>query len=170
VSDYDSDDDVTKCFEASYAAIRERMAAGGPGWTPKMTSGLIPELSENEIQRVVFEHLRTRGAPGIFAFHPKNASADMAGRKAGIHVGLGVEPGIPDVIVIRRRMPDCDVYALELKRESLRGKKKLPSHEDNQQRTRNRMAACGVTVGLAFGLDEAIAWLEKCGLLIGRAA
>jgi len=213
VSDYDSNDDVTKCFEASYLAIRERMAAGGPGWTPKMTydaafprapseggaaergTGRVKdarshpslgrastgskcklplinlELTENEIQKSIFEHLRTRGAPGIFAFHPKNSSADMTGRKAGIHVGLGVEPGIPDVIVIRDALTlgESCVYALELKRESRRGKK-LTKHEEKQLQTRQRMSFCGITIGVAYGLDEAIAWLESHALLIGRAA
>lgn len=32
---YDANDDVTKSFEEAYAAIRERKAAGGPGWEPK---------------------------------------------------------------------------------------------------------------------------------------
>lgn len=134
-----------------------------------------PELSENAIQRAVFEHLRTRGAPGTFAFHPKNASADMAGRKRGIHVGLGVEPGVPDVIVFHGftkcwipRFPLC-VYALELKRASLRGKK-MTQHDIDQEETRKRMALCGVTVGIAYGLDEALAWLERHGLLIGKTA
>jgi hypothetical protein len=27
---------------------------------------------EAAIQRAVFQHLRTRGAPGVFAFHPAN--------------------------------------------------------------------------------------------------
>src|SRR5882672_11826940 len=135
----------------------ERIARSLPP-SERQFTGLLPELSENDIQRAVFIHLRTRGAPGIFAFHPKNASADMAGRKAGIHVGLGVEPGIPDVIVLRRRLPDCDVYALELKRESLRGKR-MAAHDINQERTRNRMAMCGVTTGIAYGLDEALTWL-----------
>jgi hypothetical protein len=49
-------------------------------------------LTEAENQRAAFAHLRIRGAAGIFAFHPENASADMAGRKRGIHVGLGVAP------------------------------------------------------------------------------
>lgn len=29
---YDSADDVTKCFEEAYRAIRERIARGGPPW------------------------------------------------------------------------------------------------------------------------------------------
>jgi hypothetical protein len=46
----------------------------------------------------------------------------MAGRKGGIHVGLGVEPGVPNVIVLQA------VFALELKRENRR----------NRQPTRTR--------------------------------
>jgi N6-adenosine-specific RNA methylase IME4 len=32
---YDSDDDVTRSLEEAYRVIRERVAAGGPGWEPK---------------------------------------------------------------------------------------------------------------------------------------
>ncbi len=133
----------------------------------QLPTGGLSELSENEIQKAVFLHLRIRGAKGAFWFHPKNASADMAGRKAGIHFALGVEPGIPDVIVFKRRLPDCDVYALELKQESRRSKK-LTKHELKQFACRNVLARCGVTVGIAYGLDDAIAWLERYGLLVGR--
>jgi hypothetical protein len=31
---YDGDDDFAKSLLVAYAAIRERMAKGGPGWTP----------------------------------------------------------------------------------------------------------------------------------------
>jgi hypothetical protein len=31
---YDADDDMTKSIEASYEAIRARVAKGGSGWTP----------------------------------------------------------------------------------------------------------------------------------------
>src|ERR1700756_2308227 len=94
----------------------------------------MPELSENEIQRAVFKHLRTRGAPGIFAFHPKNGSSDMRGRRRGIYAGLGIEPGIPDVFVIKGygRAVSPTLYALELKRTGLRGKK--PTERDEKQR------------------------------------
>ncbi len=136
----------------------------------------LSELSENEIQKAVFKHLRIRGAKNAFWFHPKNASADMAGRKAGIHFALGVEPGIPDVIVIKQWSIHAPggpkynrVYALELKRESRRGKKKT-RHEMRQFLCRSALERCGVTVGIAYGLDEALAWLEQHGLLVGRAA
>lgn len=135
-----------------------------------------PELTENQIQAAVFKHLRTRGAPGIFAFHPKNGNSDMAGRKSGIHVALGVEPGVPDVIVIHGP-PDkplipmfpLRVFALELKTLSRFGKQPT-GHEIKQAGCRVRMRQCGVTTGVAYGLDEALDWLERHGLLIGRRA
>ncbi len=33
--DYDAQDDLAGSLDVGYAAIRDRMAAGGPGWTPK---------------------------------------------------------------------------------------------------------------------------------------
>jgi hypothetical protein len=99
----------------------------------------------------------------------------MAGRKSGIHVGLGVEPGIPDVIVFKKislHAPGgptfTHVFALELKRESRR-KRRRTEHESRQLETRTRMHECGVTTGIAYGLNEAIAWLEDHHLLLGRA-
>jgi hypothetical protein len=130
----------------------------------------VQDLSENEIQRAVFSHLRTRGAPGIFAFHPKNASSDMRGRRRGIYVGLGIEPGIPDVIVFERReLADCcRVYALELKRDSRRGNKPT-EHDEKQKQCRECLGRVGVIEGIAYGLDEALKWLEQNGLLRGKS-
>jgi hypothetical protein len=91
----------------------------------------------------------------------KNASADMAGRKRGIHVGLGVEPG---VIVLQRSATATCVFALELKRENRRNRKPT-AHEISQAATRRRLSACGCDTGVAYGLDEALAWLESRGLL-----
>jgi hypothetical protein len=36
--DYDNRDDLWKSYHACMAAVRERIAAGGPGWTPKAAS------------------------------------------------------------------------------------------------------------------------------------
>jgi hypothetical protein len=33
--DYDSADDFARSIEFAYAAVRERIARGGPPWTPK---------------------------------------------------------------------------------------------------------------------------------------
>jgi hypothetical protein len=128
----------------------------------------LPELSEDEIQRAVFDHFALRSAPNVFAFHPKNGGIHQIGRRAGINAGLGVVTGIPDVIVVRGYgallSPKVDLFALELKKESRRGKKPTP-HEIEQENTRNRMEDCGVICGVAYGLDEAIEWFEYNGLL-----
>lgn len=129
------------------------------------------ELTENEIQRAVFAHLRRRGAPGIFAFHPKNASSDMRGRRRGIYVGLGIEPGIPDVFVIKgyARAISPTLYALELKRLDHRGKKPT-EHDEKQRECRERLGRVGVIEGIAYGLDEALDWLEERGILRGKVS
>lgn len=126
------------------------------------------KLSENEIQKCVFKHLRQRSAPGVFAFHPKNGGVHQRGRHRGINAGLGVVSGVPDVIVIKPRvgadaMLASEVYALELKAE---GGKLAPV----QGETMERMAQAGAVVGVAVGLDAALRWLEEYGILQGRAA
>jgi hypothetical protein len=67
---------------------------------------------EAAIQRAVFQHLRTRGAPGVLAFHPANGGW-RSPIEGAIFRGLGVVPGTPDVIVIH----EGRCYALELKAE-----------------------------------------------------
>jgi hypothetical protein len=116
-------------------------------------------LNENEIQRAVFRHFATRGAPTAFAFHPKNGGIHQRGRRAGINTGLGVVPGVPDVIVLYRG--HC--FTLELKAE----KGKLSPEQLEIAKTITR---AGGTWGVAYGLDEALRWLEERGLLVGKTA
>ena len=130
------------------------------------------EPTENEIQRAVFKHLELRGASGVFAFHPKNGNRDMRGRGAGVYTGLGVRPGIPDVIIFRGYSVttagelSVKLYALELKRLSRKNKK--PTDTELQQAAcRAEMERCGAMTGVAYGLDEALEWLEAHGLLRG---
>lgn len=111
-------------------------------------------LTENEIQRAVFSHLKTRGAENSFAFHPRNSGRDQADRRRAINAGLGVVSGVPDVVVITPRQ----TYALELKTE----KGKL---SEKQKETLVRLGHCGAITGVAFGLNEALAWLEGHGIL-----
>jgi hypothetical protein len=130
----------------------------------------IFELSENQIQKAVFDHLRRRGYPEVFAFHAKNGNSDMRGRGGGIYAGLGVTPGIPDVMILAPH-PDhpwlTKVFALELKRESRRGTNPV-KYEMNQIRCREILEKCGVFCGISYGLDEALTWLEERGLLRGE--
>jgi len=130
-------------------------------------SAVAPELTEDQIQRAVFANFKTRSAPNVFAFHPKNGGVHQIGRRAGINEGLGVVAGIPDVIAIQERVFNVRVYALELKRESRR-KRKSTEHELRQCETRLYMERCGVICGVAYGLDDALIWLEGHGLLEGK--
>jgi hypothetical protein len=39
--EYDAQDDLEKSLLLGYATIRERVASGGPGWTPKLPATRI---------------------------------------------------------------------------------------------------------------------------------
>lgn len=127
---------------------------------PSMTDRpFAPPLSENEIQRAVFSHLRQRGAPGVFAFHPKNGGSHQRGRRAGINSGLGVVSGVPDIIILHKGK----AYGLELK--TSKGKV-----SPEQSEVMQRMLAAGADVAVAHGLDEALALLERWELVVGHSA
>ena len=111
---------------------------------------------EAAIQRCVFQHLRTRGAPGLFAFHPANGGYRTP-IEAAMLKGMGVVAGVPDVIAIHQGR----VYGLELKAQGGRATPK-------QVATLATMQAAGAVTAIAEGLDAALRWLEGHGLLRGR--
>lgn len=113
-------------------------------------------LSENEIQRAVFMHLRTRGAPDVFAFHPANGGFRKP-IEAAILKGLGVKSGVPDIIIIKAGK----TYAIELKTA-----KGVVS--DNQKKAIAAMRQAGAETHIAYGLEPAINWLESHEILRGR--
>jgi hypothetical protein len=112
---------------------------------------------EQIIQRAVFDHLRMRAAPGVFAFHPANGGYRKP-IEAAIMKGLGVKPGVPDVIAIHQGR----VYGLELKAEG-------GSATQKQLEAIAAMEAAGASCCVAEGLDRALACLEAWGILRGRA-
>jgi VRR-NUC domain len=112
---------------------------------------------EAAIQRAVFQHLRVRGAPGVFAFHPANGGYRKP-VEAAILKGLGVVAGVPDVIAIHNGR--C--FALELKAEGGRV-------TDKQLATIAALREAGAFVGIAEGINRALACLEAWGLLLGRS-
>jgi hypothetical protein len=116
----------------------------------------IFRLTENQIQRAVFAHIRQRGVANVFGFHPRNGGQDQR-RLAGINSALGVISGVPDVVVIKGGVP----FALELK--TLRGRL-----SPDQERVLGLMRAAGVDTGCVHGLDAAIAWLEEREILRGE--
>jgi hypothetical protein len=113
---------------------------------------------EAGIQRAVFQHLRARAAPGVFAFHVPNGGYRRP-VEAAILKGLGVVAGVPDVIAIH----NGHVYGLELKAEGGRASEK-------QLATIAAMEAAGAFTCIAVGLDRALAVLEGWGLLRGHAS
>jgi hypothetical protein len=116
---------------------------------------------EQDIQRSVFQHLRARGMPGVFAFHVPNGTL-LGGKRnrKGVNIqgailkGLGVLPGVPDIIAINRGT----VHALELKH--LQGKV-----SEAQKATMDALELAGARVAVAYTLDEALVTLEAWGIL-----
>lgn len=113
---------------------------------------------EAQIQRAVMEHLRVRGAPGVFAFHVPNGGYRRP-VEAAILKGLGVKAGVPDIIAIH----EGRCYGLELKAEG-----RAPT--EKQIETAAAMEAAGAYTCVADGLDRALACLETWGLLRGSTA
>jgi hypothetical protein len=120
----------------------------------------VPRLRRRQpeaaIQRAVFEHLRIRPAPGVFAFHCPNGGARRP-IEAAILKGLGVVAGVPDVIAIK----DDRTYALELKAPRAR-------LTESQIATHSAMTRSSVQVAVADNLDDALALLEEWRILIGK--
>jgi len=112
---------------------------------------------EDAIQRAVFQHLRARAAPNVFAFHPANGGYRKP-VEAAILKGLGVKPGVPDVFAVHNGR--C--FALELKAEGGRA-------TDKQLACIAALREAGALTCIAEGLDRALDALESWGLLRGRS-
>jgi VRR-NUC domain len=111
---------------------------------------------EQQIQRAVFEHLRTRGAPGIFAWHPFSGGL-RSKLEAAIYKGLGARAGLPDVMILHRGKLSC----IELKTTTGR---LSPAQEE----TLIALRAAGATACHVHSLDQGLRLLEAWGLLRGR--
>lgn len=117
-------------------------------------------MTEDEIQIAVFEHLRTRPADGVFAFHPKNGGAHQRTRGQRIfNAKKGVVSGVPDVCAVK----DGWFFALELKTED-------GAASDDQIETMQALQRAGTTVACVYGLNAALRKLEQWGLLKGTTA
>jgi hypothetical protein len=124
-----------------------------------MTNHRTPlQMSEQTIQRAICRHLRQRGTAGLVWWHTPNGGRRQR-IEAAIFNGLGVRPGVSDLIMLQ----DGRAFALELKTE--RGK---PTAAQMQFISDFRTA--GGEASVANGLSEALRTLETWGLLRGRAA
>lgn len=112
---------------------------------------------EQQIQKAVVAHLKARGVPGLFWFHPPNGGARTA-IEAAIFKGLGVKAGVPDLVLLH----EGRFYGLELKRED--GNPTVA-----QVACMEAINASGGFACIAHGLDRALAVLEQWKLLRGSA-
>jgi len=112
---------------------------------------------ESAIQRAGFEHIRIRGVPGLFAFHPANGGYRRP-VEAKILKSLGVRAGVPDIIIIH----NGHCFALEIKAPGGRA-------TDKQLECIAALEQAGAFTCIAEGLDRALATLERWGLLRGKS-
>ncbi len=113
---------------------------------------------EDELQRALVQHLRTRPADGLVWFHVPNQGFRRR-IEAAILKGLGVQAGVSDLIFLHRGR----FLALELK---AKGGKPTPEQVDFLA----RVTLGGGVARCVDDLDEAITWLEMLGVLKGLAA
>jgi hypothetical protein len=118
----------------------------------------VTRRAEQQVQRTVLEHLEVRAVPNCYWFHPANGGW-RSPVEARVFKGLGVRPGVPDLVLIHAGR----TYGLELK--ATRGRL------TPVQRTAHcLMRAAGAEVEVATGIDAAVRQLEKWQLLRGHMA
>ncbi len=111
-------------------------------------------LSESAIQRALVAQWQTLGTPRSILAHIANGERRDA-ITAGRLKGLGVLPGVPDLICAS---PTGGLFFVELKRAGGR-----PSQA--QREVHERLRAAGTEVFTIDDLDEAVALLEARGVL-----
>jgi hypothetical protein len=102
----------------------------------------------------LFEHLRWRGAPGVFAFHVPNGGKRTPA-EAAIFKGVGARAGVPDVIAIHQGR--C--YAVELKTD-------VGRLTNVQAAALAALERAGALTAVCRGLDAALHRFEAWGLLL----
>src|SRR5262249_32467881 len=112
---------------------------------------------EDSIHRSVMCHLHARGAYGAIFWHTPNGGW-RSKVEAAILRGCGVRAGMPDLFILHQGR----LFGLELKS----GKGRL---SPAQAATHVELVNAGATVGVAYGLDAALQWLEEHKLLRGTA-
>lgn len=125
-----------------------------------MTIRTKPKRSNEEakIQRAVFDHIRSRAADGVFAFHVPNGGRRNLINGANLKA-MGMTAGVPDVIAVHKGQ----TFAIELKAKAGR-----PS--EKQLETIARLNDAGAFTAICYSLDAALRVLEAWGLLKGKSA
>lgn len=118
----------------------------------------MAQITENQLQRAVADHIRSRGVAGLVAFHVPNGGYRRP-TEAAILKGMGVVAGVSDWILLHAGT----FHALELK---VGGNKPT----DAQDGFLKQVEAQGGKAAWAAGLDAALKQLETWNLLKGKTA
>jgi hypothetical protein len=108
---------------------------------------------EQAVHRAVVDLLQRSARPGVAWTHiPSGEKREH--QTGAILAGMGHKPGWPDILLIK----DGRCYGLELKRERGRlSPAQIAAHEE--------LRAAGATIGVAYGIDEAIGTLKAWGMV-----
>jgi hypothetical protein len=107
---------------------------------------------EQVFQASLVRHLHMLLTPATYFFAVPNGGYRRR-MEAGILIGQGVKPGVPDLIFIH----DGRALGLELKSDKGR-------ISDKQEFAHAAMRAAGAVIGLARNLDEALDFLKANGV------
>ena len=112
-------------------------------------------MTEDQIQIALVKHIELRASPGVLWFHVPNGGSRHPAEAAKMKK-MGVRPGVADLLFFSMG----ENFALELK--SLNGR-----HSNAQKDFGSDWK--GMAQGeyyVAYGLDEALAWLIAQGLIV----
>ena len=116
---------------------------------------------EQDLQKMVMQHLRQRGARGLVFWHTPNG---VRGNRRKDHVqgaiakGMGARAGVSDLVLLHQGR----FFALELKVPG-----RTPTEE--QLKFLEEVNAAGGFGAWCQGLDRALGILESWGVLRGKA-
>jgi hypothetical protein len=113
---------------------------------------------EQAIQKAICQHLTMRGHRDLYWWHHPGGGV-RSPIEAAIFRSIGAKPGLPDIFLLHRG----HLFGLELK---AKGGRLSPT----QATAHVLLRQAGATVEVATGLDEALAILERWGLLRGSVA
>jgi hypothetical protein len=114
-------------------------------------------LDETDIHRAVVQHLNARAVRGCVWFHPANGGWRHQ-VEAARFVGLGVKPGVADLILLHSGR----FHALEIKAHCK--SRVSPAQKKFVADVRN----AGGIAEIGYGLDDCLHILERWQLLRGQ--
>ena len=112
----------------------------------------LPVLSVETTHQAVVAHLERRPVPSCMCWHTPYGELRQPGNGSKLRA-MGTRAGMPELLQLRAGQ----LYALKLKSEG-------GSASDVQRVAMAELTAVGATVGVAYGLDAALAQIAAWGL------